>query len=164
MLQRATQAVNPIEQRTSPQLGDVETDAKRDTIASMSGVSDTRLFVIKATESLDGAESEFANRRFDNCANRAYYACYQAAVAALIREGIRSPGRRWGHDTVQALFVGELINRRKRYPPDLRDTFERLFLIRQTADYSSDFVSEIQAARALRRARAFVQATRDSES
>jgi uncharacterized protein (UPF0332 family) len=109
-----------------------------------------------------GAESEYANKRYQNCANRAYYACYQAAVAALLLHGIRPGGSRWGHDTVQAQFVGELINRRKHFPPDLRDTFERLFLLRQTADYANSLVSEIQAARSLRRARVFVAAVRNA--
>ncbi len=117
---------------------------------------DSVIYLLKAEESLSGAESEYANRRYQNCANRAYYACYQVAVAALLHASIRPLGSRWGHDTVQAQFVGELINRRKQYPSSLRDTFERLFLLRQTADYAADLVSEIQAARSLRRARDFV--------
>lgn len=38
----------------------------------------------KAKDSLQGAESEFTQARFDNAVNRAYYACFQAAVAALL--------------------------------------------------------------------------------
>jgi uncharacterized protein (UPF0332 family) len=121
------------------------------------------VFLAKAEESLAGAESEHANRRYQNCANRSYYACYQAAVAALIQHRIFPRGARWGHDTVQAQFVGELINRRKRYPAELRDVFERLFLLRQTADYASELISEIQSARAIRRARAFVDAVNRPE-
>lgn len=128
----------------------------------MSDPGDSTIYLVKADESIAGAESEYANRRFQNRANRAYYACYQAAVAALLQAGIRPSGSRWGHDTVQAQFVGELINGRKQYPADLRDTFERLFLLRQTADYSVSLVSEIQAARSLRRARTFVWAVRDT--
>ena len=64
------------------------------------------LYLAKAEESLAGAMSELANRRHQNAANRAYYACYQAAVAALYREGIRPTGKRWGHDTVRAQFAG----------------------------------------------------------
>src|SRR4051794_40670101 len=106
----------------------------------MSTLTDALAFPAKAEECLAGAESEFANRRFQNCANRAYYACFQAAVAALLQAGIRPLGPRWGHDTVQALFVGELINRRKLYSGEMRDTFERLISIRLTADYSTDKV------------------------
>lgn len=123
----------------------------------MSDLHHITIHLERAKESLSGAESEFANRRFHNCANRAYYACYQTAVATLFHAGIQPTGSRWGHDTVQAQFAGELINRRKRYSPELRNTFDRIFLIRQTADYTIGTVSEIQAARVVRRARTFVE-------
>ena len=93
----------------------------------------------------------------------AYYSCYQAAVAALLHANIRPAGSRWGHDTVQAQFVGELINRRKQYPSSVRDTFARLFLLRQIADYAADVVSEIQAARSLRRSREFIKSVQDAQ-
>src|SRR2546426_12108827 len=80
------------------------------------------LYLEKARASLAGAQSELEQRRFDNAANRAYYSCFQAAVAALIRDPIRPTGATLDHAFVQARFVGDLINRRKRYPPDLRDT------------------------------------------
>ena len=51
-----------------------------------------RVFLLKAEESLSGAESEFANERYNSCANRCYYACFQAAIAALLTEGIRPAG------------------------------------------------------------------------
>jgi hypothetical protein len=60
---------------------------------------------------------------------------FQAAVAALIRAGIRPPSgtAQWGHDFVQARFFGDLINRRHLYPAELRDTFDRLYLLRPAA-------------------------------
>jgi uncharacterized protein (UPF0332 family) len=119
-----------------------------------------RPFLEKAQASLAGAESEAANARYDNCANRAYYACFQAAVAALLSAGIQ-PANLQGHlshASVPAQFVGQLINRRKLYPAALRDTLPRTYQLRQAADYTDDFVSETQAVRALRRARDFVQA------
>lgn len=118
-------------------------------------------YLFKAEESLAGAASELANRRHQNAANRAYYACYQAAVAALHQEGIRAPGRRWGHDTVQAQFAGELIKRRKLYPAELRDTFERLGELRQMADYGASPVLELPTVRAVRRANDFVASVRE---
>lgn len=113
------------------------------------------VFLAKASESLEGAESEYANGRYNNCANRAYYACFQAAVYALSRAGIRPP-RLWGHDYVQAQFNGELINRRKVFPPDLRDTLERTYTLRAAADYEAEPISQTQGSRALRRARSFL--------
>jgi uncharacterized protein (UPF0332 family) len=46
-------------------------------------------YLSKARESLDGAQSELVNGRFNNAGNRAYYTVYQATVAALIVAGIR---------------------------------------------------------------------------
>lgn len=60
---------------------------------------------------------------------------------------------------MQARFNGDLINRRKRYPPDIRDVLENTFRLRATADYyRQDHVTDVQAARAVRRAEAFVAA------
>lgn len=120
------------------------------------------VFALKAFESLAGAESEYVNGRFDNCANRCYYACFQAAVAALARHGITPPGgvrAQWGHAFVQAQFVTHLIDRRKVFPASLRDTLNRTATLRRAADYTTDEVSQVQAERAIRRARTFVQAT-----
>ena len=118
------------------------------------------IFLDKAQASLAGAESEAANVRYDNCANRAYYACFQAAVAALLRVGIQSPNPQghWTHTFVPGQFVGQLINRRKLYPAALRDTLPRTYQLRQTADYTDDLVTQAEASRALRRAREFVSA------
>lgn len=79
--------------------------------------TETEAFLAKAERSLAGAESELASGRYDNCANRAYYACFQAAIAALIRVGVRPRGERgrWNHDFVQAAFAEQLVRRRKRY-------------------------------------------------
>jgi uncharacterized protein (UPF0332 family) len=122
--------------------------------------SDRLTFLAKAEESLAGAESERANGRFNNCANRCYYACFQAATAALLHEGMRPGGRGvgWSHAAIQAQFAGELIGRRKVYPAALRETLTRAYLLRQTADYAPDEVSGTHADRALRRAREFVAA------
>lgn len=116
------------------------------------------VYLHKSRASLAGAASEFANGRYDNCANRAYYACFQAAIAALLREGVGPPGKsdQWGHDFVQARFSGDLINRRKRYPATLTETLIRGLRLRQTADYKNERVTEVQASRSLARARQFV--------
>src|ERR1700694_4716304 len=87
-------------------------------------------FLIKAEESLAGAQSEFANGRYNNCANRCYYSCLQAARAALHAVGIKPSNLRhtFGHAFIQAQFVGELINRRKSYSSSLRDTLARALM------------------------------------
>jgi uncharacterized protein (UPF0332 family) len=120
------------------------------------------VFLDKARESLAGAESEFVNERYNNMANRAYYAVFQAAVVALERAGIRPRGAEWSHAFVPAQFDGQLVNRRKLYPTELRGIVGRSYLLRQSADYDTeDVVSRTQAERALRNTRRFVQAVLD---
>lgn len=118
------------------------------------------IFLAKASESLDGAESEFANGRFNNCANRCYYSCFQAAVAALTRNGIHpvGPDSQWRHMFVHGQFVGELINRRKLYPADLRSVLMDTLAFRQKADYRDNTVTQREAARALQWTRGFFDA------
>ena len=83
---------------------------------------DATLYLAKAEESVAGAEGELANGSYNNCANRCYYACFQAGIVALIGAGItHSSGLgQWGHDFVQGELVGRLVNCRKRYPTELR--------------------------------------------
>lgn len=115
-------------------------------------------YVKKARESLATAESELEHGRYNSCANRCYYAAFQAAIAALLREGIRPLGNQWGHDFVPARFNGELINRRKRFGADLRQILTENQILRNKADYGKDGVTRTEASRALGKARRFVDA------
>src|ERR671925_1922796 len=120
---------------------------------------DITIYLVKATESLQTAESEFVNGRYNSCANRCYYACFQAAIAALLREGIRPRGQ-WNHEFVQAQFVGALINQRHLYDTQLRRVLAENQNVREKADYRPELVNATQASRALRRTRTFVAAVR----
>ena len=121
-----------------------------------------KIYLAKAEECLEGAESEFANGRYNNCANRCYHACFQAAIHGLITDG--GPAlvsqRQWRHAFVQSRFVGEFVNRRQTYPTELRSTLADNLTLRHRGDYEARVVSEVQAARALRRTRIFVAAVR----
>ena len=121
------------------------------------------IYLEKARESLDGAESEFINRRYNNAANRCYYAAFQAAISALSRASIRPPGAddAWSHKFVHAQFVGQLIKRRKVYPVSLRNTLAENYKLRETADYQRDRVTEARANRAVSRTEAFLEAIRE---
>jgi hypothetical protein len=81
----------------------------------------------------------------------------QAAIAAILREGIRPRGQ-WSHAFVQAQLVGVLINQRKRYDPELRRVLADNQSLRDLADYRAELVTATQAGRALRRSRLFVAA------
>src|SRR6266478_4040125 len=114
-------------------------------------IEEVDIFLAKAEESFAGAESEFINDRFNNCANRCYYAVYQAAIYALIKAGLvpaRGAGE-WPHEFVRSQFIGQLINRRKVYPTSLRNTLENNRSLRQAADYRRENVTEVRAARAV---------------
>ena len=125
----------------------------------------TALFLEKALESLAGAESELANGRYNNCANRCYYACFQAAIVALTRARVtpRGGSGAWSHAFVPAQFDGELVNRRKLYPTELRGTLNRAYKLRSKADYEINAVSQTEASRALRRSQAFVGAVQGGD-
>jgi uncharacterized protein (UPF0332 family) len=118
------------------------------------------VFFARALESLQGAESEFANHRYNNTANRAYYACFQGAIAALQAAEIRPQGERWSHRFVQSQLDGLLINRRKRYPSELRGVLAHNEELRLSADYVEGPITETEAVRALQRTRTFLRAVR----
>ena len=117
-------------------------------------------FLAKAAECLAGAESEYGQARYNNTANRSYFACFHAAVAALSLAGVRSPAgkRAWTHAFVQGQFPGFLINRRKLYPTVFRRTLDDARGLREQADYQPDEITAREAARTLNQARAFVSA------
>jgi uncharacterized protein (UPF0332 family) len=129
----------------------------------MTDLSET--FLAKAEESLAGAESEYANGRYNNSASRCHYACFQAAINALIHAGVRPSGEagQWSHAFVPAQFDGQLINRRKLYPTELRGVLARNYALRQTADCGESLITSTEASRALRRTRAFVGAVQTRE-
>jgi hypothetical protein len=64
----------------------------------------------------------------------------------------------WSHAFVPAQFDGQLIGRRKLYPPELRSVLARNYALRQKADYEQGLVTQTEASWALRRTRSFVQA------
>lgn len=119
------------------------------------------IYLMKAREALAGAESEYANGRYNNCANRCYYSVFHAAVHALEDAGLLSQGSHSAtpsHEAIQSLFVGQLVNRRKRYPSDLRPVLMQNQTLRNAADYERHWVTEVQAQRAVRRTRRFLEA------
>jgi uncharacterized protein (UPF0332 family) len=117
-------------------------------------------YLAKAQENLAGADSELQHGRTNSCTRSAYYACFHAAIAALLHAGMTAPepARGWGHDWVHASFVGQLIHRRKLYPASLRRVLPDLLVLRHKGDYRVTSVSQREAQQAVRRAQVFVQA------
>jgi uncharacterized protein (UPF0332 family) len=128
--------------------------------SAMSENRDPDAYLRKAEESAAGALSELESERFNNCMNRAYYAVFQAAISALLRNGIWRGDRKWPHAFVQSEFIAKLINRRRSYPPRLRATLSDLLSLRHRADYSGSTISRAEANLAVRRCQEFVEAVR----
>jgi uncharacterized protein (UPF0332 family) len=125
-------------------------------------VAEQHEWLEKARQSLQGAESEYANQRYDNAANRAYYACFHAAIAALMNIGaLELTGKGTpSHAFVQATFARELIHRRKVFSAEMASLLLDLLLLRQQADYSTIPINDLRIKRMLEKARAFVATAR----
>ena len=117
-------------------------------------------FLDKASESAIGARVEYEGGRYNNAANRCYYAVFQAAIHALLMEGVRLPGggTEWSHASMDAQFTGLLVNRRHRYETSLRDVIPDNRKLREDADYTTRGVRDIRALRAVQRTERFVAA------
>ncbi len=68
-------------------------------------------FLDKAKDNLAVARLCYENGFYDACANRAYFATFQGAVAALTEKGIKRG--KYDHKWVQAEFAEKLIKRQK---------------------------------------------------
>src|SRR6266542_3370981 len=118
-------------------------------------------YLAKAHQNLAVADLSLAAGHYDACCSRAYYAAFQAAVAALWTEGIRPPreyDRTLSHKAVQSEWSGRLVYRRKLYPAELRATLQWLYHRRLEGDYNADPVTERAARSATFRARQLVTA------
>ncbi|HDN80440.1 MAG: hypothetical protein DRI61_09530 [Chloroflexi bacterium] len=122
---------------------------------------DYRIFTRKAEENIAAAECEYNYGRYNASANRAYYAMFHIAVAALSYHQILPPRREWEHGWVQATFNERLIRRKKVYPAKLLPDLMVAMTIRETADYRETMVSKKVCRRLLRRAQDFVRIVKE---
>lgn len=121
-------------------------------------------YFAKAKECLASAEDDLAKKRFNSCANRAYYACYQAAVAVLLEHGTAPRGEKglWRHEFVHSQF-GFLVKRGKLYPSKIKTYLPELMEARITADYKSISVSKKTTKGNLQKVEEFVSIVRKEE-
>ncbi len=112
-------------------------------------------FFSKAKENLKIARISFDNECYNACANRAYFAAFQAAIAALADKGLRS--ERNEHAWVQSEFNFQLIKRRKIYPGKIKSYLLTMQEIRNIADYSDENISKKIARRQLSQATEMIQ-------
>lgn len=110
----------------------------------------------KAKENLAVAKWSYENDHYNASANRAYYAAFQAAIAALANVGIIK-NHRVSHGALQSLFVTELTRQRKIYPSRLKSYLPDLQRVRDDADYKLQSVSKKKASLQLKQAKEFVE-------
>ena len=113
-------------------------------------------YLAKARESLASSEADVEAGRYNSAANRAYYAAFQAAVAALIWAGIKPVKEDWGHRFVMDRFSVTLTKRRKLLPSEFSSSLDQLFDNRVIADYREADISRRVARSGINIARRIV--------
>lgn len=117
-----------------------------------------QFFLAKAQSNLQAAERDRTHRAFDPCVSRAYFAAFQAAIAALLALAhYRRRGHYWDHGEVAAEFTRQLIRQRKIFTGELASTLDDLKTRRHQADYSTISMSDKIAQRTLDKARKLVE-------
>ena len=111
------------------------------------------IFQQRAEENIKAAQLLFDANFFHASANRAYYAAYHAAVAAILAKGLEFNS---DHKKVQAAFNGEVLRRSKTLTNDLKGYLSTMHTIRAMADYEERGISKQMAKDQLRKAHDFV--------
>ena len=87
--------------------------------------------------------------QYNNAANRAYYAVFQAAIAALTADGIEPPAPRyWSHDFVLREYCRQAADDGGHYVGSCRSALKALQDVRLKADYETEALSRITGERA----------------
>ncbi|MBI3988889.1 MAG: HEPN domain-containing protein [candidate division NC10 bacterium] len=117
-----------------------------------------QIFFAKAQSNLQAAERDRSHSAFDPCVSRAYFAAFQAAIAALLAlTDYRRRGQYWDHGEIAAEFARRLIRQRKIFGGEMASILDDLKTRRHQADYSTFSMSEKIAQRALDKSRKLVE-------
>ncbi len=119
-------------------------------------MNDFEIWLEKSTENLLAAEVCFKGGHFNACANRLYYAMFQAGIAALEKFRVKLPEKVVGHGWVQATFSEQLIRRRKIFPAKFSSYLTDAYRVREIADYRMSSISKKVVSRELRKANEFL--------
>lgn len=122
---------------------------------------------MNATELMDKADRAAASAALlldagdlDGACNRAYYAMFDAARAALVDCGV--PGEQAAAKTHSGLIAafGLHLVKTGRLPVELGKTLNRASEVRLAADYTGDVIEPAQAQRMVEQAASFIAAIR----
>src|SRR2546426_8828856 len=102
-----------------------------------------QLFLAKAQSNLQAAERDQSHCAFDPCVSRAYFAAFQAAIAALLAlADYQRRGQHWDHGEIAAEFTRRLIRQRKVFGGEIASILDDLKTRRHQADYSTVSMSD----------------------
>lgn len=127
------------------------------TLTQEQRISIVRYRIESAENTLAEVETHRANGFYNTAVNRLYYACYYAATAILIANGIEVKS----HDGVR-MNLGKFIVQEGILTPELGRYFSRLFSKRSTGDYDDFFNHSIETVDELMPdAKLFIQTIKD---
>ena len=100
-----------------------------------------RALLDKAARALEAARANLDRDDAETAVNRAYYAAYYAATAALLGVGETPKTHSGAHRRFALRFIvtGQIA-------PEVGRTLEEAFRVRQRADYESLVVTDVRAA------------------
>ena len=99
-------------------------------------------WIKKATDALESARSELRAGRLDFSVNRAYYACFYAASAVLLKEGKKFVK----HSGLRGSVHRDLV-KSGLLDPEWGKVFDRVFENRQSADYVAMWDFDLEQVR-----------------
>ena len=108
----------------------------------------------KAQEFVQTAQQCLQEDRYNAAVNRAYYAMFHAARAALA--AVARDRLQWSHVGLHAPFAMEMVRRQKLYPLLCVHALTAAMELRHIADYSEVQISRRQATQAVRAAEDFL--------
>jgi uncharacterized protein (UPF0332 family) len=111
-------------------------------------------FILRAKENLADAEAASEAGRYNASANRAYYAAFHTAIAALIHFGYPP---NIDHTPVRAGFSRYLINEKKIFPASMTNILNQIMEARSEADYAKIGISRKTAQGQFKMAKQFVE-------
>ncbi len=109
----------------------------------------------RAREFSRTADSAVKNSDFNASAICSYAALFWAARAALAYEGLDRPT--WKHSELRSKFTEELIEKRRRYPPNFGTWLSDAFVLRNAAQYDFRHPNTKKVKRMANHAKEFVQ-------
>ena len=117
-------------------------------------------YMAKAVRALASAKLLLANNDLDGACNRAYYAMFDAAHAALLRSGVHiNPAETRTHRGLIAAF-GEHLIKPGLLPAALGKSLNQVERVRLLADYTGEEIDEDKPRWAVEQAASFVEAVR----